>query len=227
MNTYQELINYLQEFNNNNKIELSIDTIRITFSKQHKLNDLKALGKWHRLDKTSEQIKRKLNKRLDKDEITTVYQFERENIYFYNSNIDKPKYRYAVLVIFGIKQYHKKPPPKELINKMIDLLVFGNSSNDTSLDICYDMKLKPSIENLKAFFELENYIHQFKYKTDTFYINETYNSNISKVCIYNKQQKNSLGFKLYRIEATIQDIKLKALELPLNDFKNIIELARG
>ena len=227
MNIYQELQNYIQEFNKNNEIELSIDTIRIEFEKQYKINELKNIGKWHKLNKSSEQIKRKLNKRLDIDEVTTVYQFENENIYFYNSNKDKPKYRIATIVIFGMKQYHKKPPPNNLIEKLVNMLTYKNSKNECNIDVCCDIKQNPNLAKLSSIFDLKQYIEPTSKKlTDTYYINNTSVLMLDKICIYNKALKNELQGILYRIEATISIPNLKVLQLPLNDFKSIIEIIR-
>ena len=228
MNIYQELQNYIQEFNKNNEIELSIDTIRIEFEKQHKINELKNIGKWHKLNKSNEQIKRKLNKRLDIDEVTTVYQFENKNIYFYNSDKDKPKYRIARMVIFGMKQYHKEPPPNNLIEKLVNILTFKNSKNDCNIDICYDIKEKPNLGKLSFIFDLKQFVEQKNKKpTDTYYINNTGVLMLDKICIYNKALKNELQGILYRIEATISISNLRVLQLPLNDFKSIIDIARN
>lgn len=227
-NTYNELQKYIQEFNNNNQIELSIDTVRIVFQKQHKISKLNQFGKWHKLNKANEQIKRKLNKRLDDDEVTTVYQYENENIYYYNSNKDKPHYRKSILVIFGMKQYHKKTQPLELIKELVNFLTFGRSKNECNIDVCFDMQKKPNINNVGVFFDLHRYFDKEKKKlTDTYYINDTRVLMLDKICIYNKAIKNGLDGVLHRIEATITIPNLKALQMPLNDFKQIIEIVKG
>lgn len=227
-NTYQELINYIEDFNKNNQIEISIDTIRINFSKQHKLNDLQKIGNWKKLNKSDENIKRKLNKRLDIDEVASAYQLENYNIYYYNSNKDKPRYRNATLVIFGMKQYHKAPPPHHIVKFLVNMLTYKNSKNDCNIDLCFDMKDKPNIDNLKKYFNLRQYIKPDTNKpTDTYYINDTGILMINKICIYNKALKNELQGILYRIEATISIPNLKVLQMPLNEFKQIIEIAKG
>ncbi len=226
-NNYKNCTSYIQEFNKNNQISMNIDTIRIKFNKQHKLEELKALGNWHKLDKSNSQIKNKLIARLDLEELTSVYQLENHNIYFYNSREDRPKYRKATLIIFGMKQYHKSPPPKSIIERLFNLLTFGTSKNDINLDICYDMETKPNIENLSKYFKLSQYWNGKGKISDTFYINDTSILMLDKICIYNKAIKNSLDFVLYRIEATISIPNIRVLALPLYDFKNIIQLARG
>lgn len=228
MNTYKSLLNYIEEFNKNNQIEFSIDSIRITFNKQHKLEEIKSVGKWEKIDKSSEQIKRKLKKRLSLDEVTSAYQLENHNIYFYNSNKDKPKYRNATLVIFGMKQYHKLSPPFQLVERLVNLLTYKTSKNeDINIDLCFDMKEKPNISNLKVFFDLKQYITKEGELTETYYINDTNILMLDKITIYNKALKNNLQDILYRIEANIQIPNIKALYMPLNDFKEIIQIVRG
>ncbi len=219
-NNYKNLKIYVQKMNKTNSINFDIDTIRIKFSKQYKLEELKAIGEWHKLDKTKKQIFNKLKKRLDREELTSVYQLEDYNIYFYNSREDRPKYRKATLVIFGIKQYYRTPIPDELIEKLFNLLTFKTSKNDISLDVCYDTQSKPNVNNLKVFFEVSEY-------KNSCYIEKTEIENLDKVCIYNKQIKNNLDFECYRIEATITVPNIRELALPLTEFKNIIEIAKG
>lgn len=223
-NTYQEIQNYITEFNKNNEIELSIDTIRITFSKEHKLNKLQVLGKWHKLDKSNENIKRKLNKRLDINEVTTVYQYKNENIYFYNSNKDK-KYKKAIMVIYGLKQYHKEPPNKKLVEKIVNILTYKTSKNECNIDVCCDLTQAPFMEKLEQQYQVKKYTNpSTKKPTETYYINNTGILMIDKICFYNKAFKNNLDYPMYRIEATISIANLKALFLPLNEFKSIIKL---
>lgn len=114
MNILQELENFINEFNQNNDEDFAIDSIRIEFQKQHKKEKLEQLGNWHKIHAQDKKIMAKLKKRLTDDEVTTAYQLERENIYYYNSSTP-PKYNKATLVIFGMKQYHKQPPTYELI----------------------------------------------------------------------------------------------------------------
>ena len=122
MNTLQELENFINEFNLNNDEDFAIDTIRIDFSKQHKKENLEQLGSWKKINKNDKKIMAKLKRRLTADEVTSAYQLENYNIYYYNSNEDKPKYRIATMVIFGLKQYHKKPPPQNIVTKILSIL---------------------------------------------------------------------------------------------------------
>lgn len=222
MNTLQELENFINEFNLNNNEDFAIDSIRIDFSKQHKKENFEQLGNWKKINKNDKKIMNKLKKRLTLDEVTSAYQLENYNIYYYNSNKDKPKYRIATMVIFGMKQYHKAPPPQNTVTKIISIL-----KNITNIDLCFDMKQKPNIELLKKHFELKRYFDKkIKAYTDTYYINDTNILMIDKITIYNKAIKNNLEGILYRIEATISIPNIKVLSLPLNEFKQITDLAK-
>lgn len=222
MNTLQELENFINEFNLNNDEDFAIDTIRIDFSKQHKKENLEQLGKWKKINKNDKKIMAKLKRRLTADEVTSAYQLENYNIYYYNSNKDKPKYRIATMVIFGMKQYHKTPPPQNIVTKILSIL-----KNITNIDLCFDMKQKPNLELLKKHFELKRYFDKkIKAYTDTYYINDTNILMIDKICIYNKAIKNNLEGILYRIEATISIPNIRVLSLPLNEFKQITDLTK-
>lgn len=223
MNPLQELYNFINEFNQNNDEEFEIDTIRIEFSKQHKKEKLEELGQWKKINKNDKRIMDKLKKRLEADEVTSAYQLEKYNIYYYNSNSDKPKYRKAIMVIFGMKQYHKEPPPHQIIERIVSIL-----KNISNIDLCLDIKQKPNIQALSNIYELKQYFDKkIKAYTDTYYINKTNILMIDKVTIYNKALKNSLDGILWRIEATISIPNIKALALPLHEFKQITDLARG
>ena len=215
----KDLEEYIKDFNDNNDLKLSYDTIRIVFSKQHKLTKIKALGNWKKISKSNRTIFSSLRKKIIDDEVTSVYQLENYNIFYYNSNKDKPRYRLATMVIFGLKQYHKEPTPHHIIQNLLSIL-----KNITSLDLCTDIKQKPNIDNLKGKFKTRQYLTKEKVKTDTHYINHTNILMLDRVCIYNKAKKNDLKGRLYRIEATISIPNIKALALPLYEFKHIIEL---
>jgi hypothetical protein len=223
MNTLQELQDFINEFNSNNDEDFSIDTIRIDFSKQHKKENLEQLGKWKKINKNDKKIMDKLKRRLTADEVTSAYQLGNYNIYYYNSNKDKPKYRIATMVIFGLKQYHKAPPPQNIVTKILSIL-----KDITNIDLCFDMKQKPNLELLKKHFELKRYFDKtIKAYTDTYYINDTGVLMLDKICIYNKVYKNYLEGILWRIEATISIPNIKYLALPLQEFKQITDLAKG
>ncbi|MDD2267803.1 hypothetical protein [Sulfuricurvum sp.] len=137
----QEIENYLDDFNNTHGIDLAIDTIRIEFSKQHKKEALDKLGQWKKITPSS-NISSKLKKRLREDEITSAYQFERENIYFFYVS-ERPKYRRAIMVIFGMKQYTSSPPSTRTIKSIINIL-----KDVSELDVCFDTPIPPTLDEL-------------------------------------------------------------------------------
>jgi hypothetical protein len=220
MNILQELEDFINEFNSLNDEDFQIDTVRIEFSKQYKLEHLKKVGAWEKLKKNSPLIP-KLKKRLLEDEVTSAYRLEKHNIYYYNSNADAPKYRKAVLVIFGMKQYHKDPPPRELISKILQIL-----KDVSSVDICIDLPYKPNLETIKQHFTLTPFITKDGIVTDTHYINDTGTPMLDTIVFYNKAFKNGLKRTLWRIEAKISIPNFRALMLPLYEFKQITDLAR-
>lgn len=134
---------------------------------------------------------------------------------------DAPKYRRATLVIFGMKQYHKDPPPKHLITRTLGIL-----KDVSNVDICLDLPYKPNLDELSKHYSFTPYISNNGVVTDTRYINDTNVPMIEKVIIYNKAYKNSLQETLWRIEAKISIPNFKALALPLHEFKEIINIAR-
>ncbi|MDR2789915.1 MAG: hypothetical protein LBB59_02940 [Campylobacteraceae bacterium] len=180
--------------------------MRFEYSKQYKQSKVKSLGEWIKLTK-EHSLCNKLTKRLTKKELTSVYRLENENIYFYNYS-NPPKYRNAMLVIFGISQPDKEPN-LDLIRKVTSFLPI------TSLDICFDTSSEPNLEGLTRYKD-----------TDTYYINQTGYPTLDKVTIYNKQSKNRLSYPLWRIEATITipTANPELLSLPLLEFKHIIDL---
>lgn len=221
MNILHELEDFINEFNQNNNEDFAIDTIRIEFQKQHKLEKLKSIGRWNKINARDKKIMAKLKKRLTTDEITTAYQYERENIYYYNSSTP-PKYRNATLVIFGMKQYHKEPPKRDLITKLLSIL-----KDVSDVDVCLDLIHRPNLEALKRVFDLKQYITQDGIFTDTHYINRPDIPMIEKITIYNKAVKNKLEGILWRIEAKVIIPNKKILALPLHELKEVVNIARG
>lgn len=220
MNILQELEDSINEFNQDNNEDLSIDSTRVEFSKQHKQEELRELGKWSKIQKNS-PILPKLNKRLTDNEITSAWRLGKLNIYYYNMQ-DAPKYRRATLVIFGMKQYHKEAPPRELISKVLSVL-----KNVSNVDMCLDLPYKPNMETLAKYFTLTPYITKDGVVTDTRYINDTGIPMIDKISIYNKAYKNALKAILWRIEAKISIPNFKVLAMPLHEMKEITDLARS
>ncbi len=220
MNILQEIENFINEFNQSHDEEFAIDSIRVEFSKQHKLERLKALGEWKKINANDKKIMSKLKKRLTADEVTTAYQLEKENIYYYNSSTP-PKYRKATLVIFGMKQYHKEPPKRDFVIKLLTII-----KGVSNIDICLDMAHRPNIEALSRYFTLKPYITHSGVITDTYYINHPEINMIEKIVIYNKAFKNSLEGVLWRIEAKVLIPNIRYLALPLYEFKEFTDLAR-
>ncbi len=216
MEILEELENLIIEFNQDNNVDFAIDSIRVEFSKQHKKKELNELGKWKKLQKNS-NILFKLKKRLLHDEITTAYQLEKHNIYYYNMQ-DAPKYRKAIMVIFGLKQYHKEPPPRTLVSKILTIL-----KDVTNIDLCLDVPYQPNLKKLKRNYILDQYITPNGVKTQTYYINNPLIEGIEKVTIYNKGFKNDLNRILWRFEAKILIHNVKALCMPLQEFKELIQ----
>jgi len=219
MEILEELEEFINEFNQDNSVDFSIDSIRVEFSKKYKLEPLQELGEWKKLKKNS-NILFKLKKRLIHDEITTAYQLEKHNIYFYNMQ-DAPKYRKAIMVIFGLKQYHQEPPPRTLVSRILTIL-----KDVTNLDVCLDVPYQPKLEKFRRNYILDQYITPKGVKTQTHYINNPHIMGIEKVTIYNKGFKNSLNRILWRFEAKILIHNIKALALPLHEFKQLIEKGR-
>jgi len=227
MNILSELESFINDFNSLNDENFSIDSIRIEYQKQNKKQKLDEIGEWRKIDKNNQTILAKLKKRLIDNEVTNAYQLEKHNIYYYNKQDRQTnKYRSAELVIFGMKQYHKDPPPRELIGKLLDVLSFGNSKIKINIDVCLDFTYKPNLSKIKKLFTLTPYITSNGTITDTRYINTPEIPMIDKIVIYNKQLKNKLEFQLWRIEAKINIPNIKVLALPLYELQEFISLMR-
>ena len=219
MNILTELENFINEFNQNNNEGFAIDTIRVEYSKQHKKENLIQLGNWNKINSNDSKIVAKLKKRLTAEEVTSVYQLEKHNIYYYNSSTP-PNYNKATMVIFAMKQYHKDPPPYNIINSILNILVFGTSKVSVNLDICKDYDYKPNIAELGKRFTLRPFITKYGLVTDTSYINTPEITMIEKIVIYNKQLKNNLNRVVWRVEAKIIIPNIKILALLLYEFKS-------
>ena len=216
LNLLSRITLFIEDFNNKNGVDFQIDTIRINFFKQYNLDKLNELGSWHKIEKNN-PIMSKLKKRLFLEAITSAYQLENYPIYYYNIQ-DKPKYRKAQLVIYGLSQYHKAPPPYSLVENLTKTL-----RNITNIDLCYDFENKPNIDNLSEY-KIEQYIDkETMLPTNTYYINDTGIPMIERVCIYDKSLKNKLSFNVNRFEATISIPNIKYLNLPLYELNKILQ----
>ena len=204
--------------------EFNIDTIRVEYSKQHKKSKLDDLGRWKKINANDRKILEQLKKNLTVDKVTSAYQLDNHNIYYYNSSIP-PKYNKATMVIFSLKQYHKEPPPRELIDNILNILTFGTSKLSINIDVCIDLSCEPNLDKLKYHYNVEPCY--FKgHKTDTSYINEPNITMVDKIVFYNKQFKNDLDFPLWRVEAKIEIPNRKIISLPLYEFQELINLIR-
>lgn len=223
MDILAELEAYLENFNSAENEEFSIDTIRIKFSKEYKLEALQKIGTWHKISSKDKKIMAKLKRRLTDDEVTTAYQLERQSIYYYNSS-RPPKYREATMVIFGMKQYHKAPPARELINKILSVV-----KSVSNIDVCVDLEVKPNIEALRKHFDVKQYFTNEGIPTDTYYINTPLigMGMIEKIVIYDKAYKNGLKGVLTRIEAKIIIPNIRELALPLTELRELVNIAKG
>ena len=174
MGILSKLENYLQEFN----FDFQIDTLRIDFIKTSKKSKLDTVGKWNKI-KPNHQLFLKLQRRYELKEITTVHQLENYNIYYFNSK--KKDYKLATLVVFGLFQYHKAPPPAEIINSILNIMQSSvkRGRNLLNIDICYDMHSIPDIAALKQFYYLTDYRKQ----GNTFYLNDTNILSMDRICI--------------------------------------------
>ena len=216
MNILHEIENYINEFNQNTGMSFAYDTIRISFRKRYKLERLKEIGTWKKLHKNDKKIR----SRLTAKEATSAYKLLDQNIYYYNQPTP-PKYDQAVMVIYGMKQYHKEPPDRELINKIMEIL-----KDVSDIDICLDVDYLPNFDLLAKCYNLKPYKHKGT-PTDTYYIFKTDIPMIEKVCIYDKAYKNNLEGILWRLEATITIPNSKNLALPLHDFKELTDTSKG
>lgn len=198
-----------------------IDTIRIEFSLQYKQKSLENLGKWHKLKKSDFKYNQ-IKKRLSLTELSTVYQLEDYNIYYYKRK-DKQNRKKAIMVMFGLKQYHKDPPPRELISQIVNILTFRvdfKKYRDFEIDLCFDTPIAPTYENLSKHYTT-NLIST--HRGTTCYINSPNLLMIRSVCIYDKATKNNLVTPLWRYEATIHIPNPREINIPVDDFIDIIQ----
>lgn len=214
------ILEQLETSINSKILNFYIDTIRIEFSLQYKLKHLENLGNWHKLKKGDFKYNQ-IKKRLSKKELATVYQFENQNIYYYKKR--EKHYQKAIMVIFGMKQYHKDPPPRELISQIVDILTYKvdfKRYRDFEIDLCFDTDQEPNFENIAKYFMIDTISSDRGF---TCYINRPNLLMIRSLCIYDKSGKNSLATPLWRYEATIHIPNPKELNLPIDDFIDIIQ----
>jgi len=217
----KELEDCMEEFNKDRDEDFDIDSIRIEFNKTSKKKNLNLLGKWIKVNKNDKQIMKHITSGYRDIKVTSVRKLDKLNIYYYNLP-DPPKYRKAVMVIFGLKQYHKNPPPRDIINSIIAIM-----KNISNVDVCKDIRYKPNLKELRTKFIVKRFvIPKRNIPTNTYYLNDTEDITklFKKVVIYDKAEKNNLKDTLWRMEANILIPNMKDIEssiwLALNYFKD-------
>lgn len=208
-----ELQTLIEEFNSSNKSGFAIDTIRIDFSKEYKLEALKEIGQWVKIGKHS-NILHKLKKRLHDAELTSAHRLKGYDVYYYNLQ-DPPKYRRARMVIFGMSQYHKDPTPESIIRRVLRIL-----KEVTNIDVCIDFDRPPDLGKVGRYFTLRPY-------KGSIYINTPFIPMVERIIFYDKALKNGLSTPLWRMEAIVLIPNWKDLVLPLFELKEVTTLAWG
>jgi hypothetical protein len=229
MDILAELANII----NTAESQIYIDTIRATFYKKaitqktHKKIDLlksiaKAYGKkWQKLDKqTAKAVKIERRHEFKGYEIVNIYALSDLPIFYATLKTSGNEPQKALLEIYGLRQYHKAPPPKNLIGELLGVI-----NNVSSLDLCFD---KDSPFNLEAFKDEVTSFENTKYLKN--------NDTLTRVYFYDKAKKNNLNLSIYRAEAVAtiapknkdNPLSLKArlnLQLPtaLDEFKSILD----
>lgn len=216
---------YIKEFNERTGERFAVDTVRIEFNKRYKMEALRSVGNWYRINANDRRVLSKLQKRLTADELMSAYKLEGENIYYYNSR--RKDRKVAVMVIFGMKQYHKAPPTRWKIESICKTLTRGTSGNAVNVDVCADMQEEPNIKALKERFDVMQYTNDKGELADTYYINDPFITMIEKITVYNKAIKNALSGVLWRVEALIEVPNRRSLALPLFELRGVLELLRG
>ena len=213
--------------------QIYIDTIRATFYKKaithktHKKIDLlKSIArkygkKWQKLDKqTAKAVKIERRYEFRDYEIVNIYALSDLPIFYATLKSSGNEPQKALFEVYGLRQYNKTPPPKELI---VELL--GVVNNVSSLDLCFD---KDSPFNLDPFCDEVINFENTKYLKN--------NDVLTRVYFYDKAKKNNLNLPIYRAEAVVSinpkskdnPLPLKArlnLQLPhaLDEFKSILD----
>ena len=205
--------------------KIYIDTIRATFYKKgitqktHKKIDLlesiaKAYGKkWQKLDKQAAKAV-KIERRFEfRDyEIVNIYMLSDLPIFYATLKSSGNEPQKALFEVYGLRQYNKTPPPKELITELLGVI-----NNVSSLDLCFD-KDSP--------FDLDLFCDEVISFENTKYLKN--NDVLARVYFYDKAKKNNLNLPIYRAEAVVS-INPRGLKVfigvrlnNLNDFIKVI-----
>lgn len=199
--------------------KIYIDTIRATFYKKaitqktYKKIDLlksiaKAYGKkWQKLDKqTAKAVKIERRYEFRDYEIVNIYALSDLPIFYATLKSSGNEPQKALFEVYGLRQYNKKPPPKELIAELLGVI-----NNVSSLDLCFD---KDSPFNLDPFCDEVISFENTKYLKN--------NDVLTRVYFYDKAKKNNLNLPIYRAEAVVSiNPKSKDNPLPLKQRLNL------
>lgn len=198
---------------------IHIDTIRATFFKKAiiqktytkmKLLDLIARKygkKWQKLDKqTAKAVKIERRYEFRDYEILNIYALSDLPIFYATLKSSGNEPQKALFEVYGLRQYNKTPPPKELIAELL-----GMVNNVSSLDLCFD---KDSPFNLDPFCDEVISFENTKYLKN--------NDVLTRVYFYDKAKKNNLNLPIYRAEAVVSiNPKSKDNPLPLKQRLNL------
>ena len=199
--------------------KIYIDTIRATFYKKaitqktHKKIDLlksvarKYGKKWLKLDKqTAKAVKIERRFEFRDYEIVNIYMLSDLPIFYATLKNAGNEPQKALFEVYGLRQYNKTPPPKELITELLGVI-----NNVSSLDLCFD---KDSPFNLDPFCDEVIGFENTKYLKN--------NDVLSRVYFYDKAKKNNLNLPIYRAEAVVSiNPKSKDNPLPLKQRLNL------
>lgn len=198
---------------------IHIDTIRATFLKKAiiqkfhtkmKLLDLIARKygkKWLKLDKqTAKAVKIERRYEFKGYEIVNIYALSDLPIFYATLKNAGNEPQKALFEVYGLRQYNKTPPPKELIAELLGVI-----NNVSSLDLCFD---KDSPFNLDPFCDEVISFENTKYLKN--------NDVLTRVYFYDKAKKNNLNLPIYRAEAVVSiNPKSKDNPLPLKQRLNL------
>lgn len=213
--------------------KIYIDTIRATFykkaiiqktyTKMELLNSIarKYGKKWQKLDKqTAKAVKIERRHEFKGYEIVNIYALSDLPIFYATLKSSGNEPQKALFEVYGLRQYNKTPPPKELIAELLGVI-----NNVSSLDLCFD---KDSPFNLDPFCDEVISFENTKYLKN--------NDVLARVYFYDKAKKNNLNLPIYRAEAVVSinpkskdnPLSLKQrlnLQLPyaLDEFKSILD----
>ena len=207
--TNVDILAELASIINTAESKIYIDTIRATFYKKaitqktHKKIDLlnsiarKYGKKWQKLDKqTAKAVKIERRYEFRDYEIVNIYALSDLPIFYATLKSSGNEPQKALFEVYGLRQYNKTPPPKELIAELLGVI-----NNVSSLDLCFD---KDSPFNLDPFCDEVISFENTKYLKN------------------NDVLKNNLNLPIYRAEAVVSiNPKSKDNPLPLKQRLNL------